>query len=317
MSQLLGFDQPAPATAASDGDGNAGDLIKETSEATFMEDVIEVSKTTPVIVDFTAPWCGPCKTLIPLLEKHVTAAGGAVKMVKVDIDQNQMLASQLRIQSVPTVYAFFQGQPIDGFQGAQQESEVKEFVNKLTAMGGGGVDAEAVEALMTQAQEALDTDQADQAATIFQEVLMQDGENKAAFAGLIMAVMKLEGPEAAKEIIDSLEDAIAQSPEVVSVAAAIKLAEESAELVAQLQPLKSKLEANPEDHQTAIELAQALAGADQKTEAIDVLIASIKSDRDWNEGAARAKLLELFDAFGQTSGETKDGRRKLSAVLFS
>ncbi len=313
MSSLLGLTPDAPQTPQTD----AGALIKETSEAEFAQDVIQGSEQTPVIVDFTAPWCGPCKTLIPLLEKHVTAAKGAVKMVKVNIDENQMLASQLRIQSVPTVYAFFQGRPVDGFQGAVPESQVKEFVGKLAKMSGGGVDEAAVEEALTAGQTALDAKDGAAALEAFQAVLMQDETNKAAYAGLASAVALLEGPEAARELIASLEADYADSPEMKSALAAIKLAEESAGLIAELQPLEQRLAADPNDHEAALDLAQALAGMGEKDRAVDTLMASIRLDRDWNEGAARAKLLELFEAFGHADAATKAGRRKLSSLLFS
>ncbi len=313
MSSLLGLTPNAPSAAAA----AAGDPIKDTSEAEFAQDVLEASQDVPVIVDFTAPWCGPCKTLIPLLEKHVRAAQGAVKMVKVNIDENQMLASQLRIQSVPTVYAFFQGRPVDGFQGAVPESQVKEFVSKLAAMGGGGVDEEAVEQALQAGQAALESKDGAGALEAFQVVLSHDETNKAAYAGLASAVALLEGPEAARELIGSLEADYADSPEMKSALAAIKLAEDSAGLIAELQPLEQRLAADPNDHQAAIDLAQALAGMGEKERAVDTLIASIRKDRDWNEGAARAKLLELFEAFGSSDPATKSGRRKLSSLLFS
>lgn len=313
MTSLLGLTPDAPQTPA----GDAGALIKETSEAEFAQDVIQASEQTPVIVDFTAPWCGPCKTLIPLLEKHVTAAKGAVKMVKVNIDENQMLASQLRIQSVPTVYAFFQGRPVDGFQGAVPESQVKEFVGKLAKMGGGGVDEDAIAEALNAGQAALDAKDGAAAIEAFQTVLMQDETNKAAYAGLASSVALLEGPEAARELIDSLEPDYADSQEMKTALAAIKLAEESAGLIAELQPLEQRLAADPSDHQAALDLAQALAGMGEKDRAVDTLIASIRLDRDWNEGAARAKLLELFEAFGHSDAATKSGRRKLSSLLFS
>lgn len=313
MSSLLGLTPDAPQTANAD----ASALIKETSEAEFAQDVIQASEQTPVIVDFTAPWCGPCKTLIPLLEKHVTAAKGAVKMVKVNIDENQMLASQLRIQSVPTVYAFFQGRPVDGFQGAVPESQVKEFVGKLAKMGGGGVDENAIAEALNAGQTALDAKDGAAAIEAFQAVLMQDETNKAAYAGLASAVALLEGPDAARELIDGLEPEYADSQEMKSALAAIKLAEESAGLVEELQPLEQRLAADPNDHQAALDLAQALAGMGEKDRAVDTLIASIRLDRDWNDGAARAKLLELFEAFGHGDAATKAGRRKLSSLLFS
>jgi putative thioredoxin len=313
MSSLLGLtpDATSPSPA------NGADPVKDTNEAQFAQDVLEASQEVPVIVDFTAPWCGPCKTLIPLLEKHVRGAKGAVKMVKVNIDENQMLASQLRIQSVPTVYAFYQGRPVDGFQGAVPESQVKEFVGKLAKLGGGGVDEEAVQQALQAGQAALEAKDGVAALEAFQAVLGHDETNKAAYAGLASAVALLEGPEAARELIASLEADYATSPEMTSALAAIKLAEESAGLIAELQPLEQRLAADPSDHQAAIDLASALAGMGEKERAIDTLIASIRRDRDWNEGAAKAKLLELFEAFGGGDPATKSGRRKLSSLLFS
>lgn len=308
---------PAQGAAAPAGGASAGDIIKDTDTAGFMADVIEASQHQPVIVDFWATWCGPCKTLGPMLEKAVMAAKGAVKMVKVDVDQNQQIAAQLRIQSVPTVYAFWQGQPVDGFQGAQPESQIKAFIDKLVSMSGGQAPGEDLAAAMEQAGELLAAGDAANAAGIYSEIANADPENADAIGGLARAYLAMGEGEAAKQMIDGLPEKLKVSAPVQAALSAIELEASAAEAAGKLAPLKAAVEANPKDHQARCDLANALYASGDREGAVDQLLESIAIDRAWNEEAARKQLLQLFDAFGPTDELTVSARRRLSSILFS
>lgn len=308
---------PAQGAAAPAGGASAGDIIKDTDTAGFMADVIEASQHQPVIVDFWATWCGPCKTLGPMLEKAVMAAKGAVKMVKVDVDQNQQIAAQLRIQSVPTVYAFWQGQPVDGFQGAQPESQIKAFIDKLVSMSGGQAPGEDLAAAMEQAAELLAAGDAPSAAGIYSEIANADPENADAIGGLARAYLAMGEGEAAKEMISGLPEKLKISAPVQAALSAIELEASAAEAAGKLAPLKAAVEANPKDHQARCDLANALYASGDREGAVDQLLESISIDRAWNEEAARKQLLQLFDAFGPTDELTVSARRRLSSILFS
>ena len=293
----------------------AGDLIKDSSEAAFAQDVIEVSQEVPVIVDFWAPWCEPCKQLGPLLEKVVTEANGAVKMVKIDIDQNQNLAQQLRIQSIPAVYAFYQGKPVDAFQGAQPESQIREFVTKITQTAGTEEKSPVDEAL-EQAEALIESGQFEQAGAVYSQVVQHAPDNITAKAGLARCCIETGNTAGAQELIDTLSDDERMDTAFTGVISALDLAEKAAE-AGDLGPLQVAVEANPKDHEARYNLALALYAGGQAEAAIDALIEIIRQNRGWNDDAARLELLKLFEAIGPTDPLTMDGRKKLSSILFS
>ncbi len=288
-------------------------LIKEGTEATFMQDVIEASREVPVIVDFWATWCGPCRTLGPALEAAVTAAKGKVRMVKVDVDKNQMIAAQLRIQSIPTVYAFWQGQPVDGFQGAIPASEIKAFIDKLTALTGedGGL-AEALEAAEQMLAEGAVAD----AAETFAAILGEEPENAGAYAGLIRCHLALEQFEQADTMLTAAPPAIAKAKEIEAVRAQLELARQAANAGPE-QELRAAVTADPQDRQARFDLALALHAAGKVDEAVDVLLDLFKLDREWNDGAAKTQLMTIFDALKPTDPIALKGRRRLSSMIFA
>jgi putative thioredoxin len=292
-----------------------GDLIRDTTEATFMADVIEASQTVPVIVDFWAPWCGPCKTLGPALEAAVTAAKGKVRMVKVDVDQNQRIAAQLRIQSIPTVYAFWQGQPVDGFQGALPGSEIKAFIDKLTALAGNGDDgglAEAIEA----AEAMLAEGAAVEAAETFAAILGEEPANAPAYGGMVRAHLALGQLDQAEALLAAAPAAIATAAEVEAARAQLDLARQ-AESAGPVTDLRAKVEADPADHQARYDLALALHAAGQVEEAVDELLDLFRRDREWNDGAAKTQLFKIFDALKPQDPIVLKGRRRLSSMIFA
>jgi putative thioredoxin len=295
------------------------DLIKDSDQTKFAKDVLETSRTVPVIVDFWAPWCGPCKTLQPMIEKVVKEANGKVKLVKIDIDKNQMLAQQLRIQSIPAVYAFFGGRPVDGFMGAVPESEVKSFVDRLIqASGGATADPGAVQVaeLLEQAKAAVAQNDMDTAAQVYSEILGAEPTNVTALAGLARYQVSIGDMEQAKELLAQIPAKEKTHADVVVAQAAIDLAEKAKE-AGPVDELKAKVAANPKDFQSRLDLAMAYWAGDRKQEAIDELLAMIKLDRAWNEGAARQQLLKFFEALGFTDPLSVDGRKRLSTILFS
>lgn len=290
----------------------AADLIKDVTEASFMAEVIDKSMTVPVIVDFWAPWCGPCKTLGPQLEAEVKTARGKVVMAKVNVDENQMIAAQLRIQSIPTVYAFWQGQPVDAFQGAVSGSEVKKFVEKLAALAGDGGLADAVAA----AEEMLAEGAAADAAETFAAILGEEPENADAYGGLIRSHIAAGNLEQADGFLAGVPAKIATAAPVEAARAQLALAKQ-AQKAGPLDQLRAKIEADPADHQARFDYATALHAAGDVEEAVNQLLELFRRDREWNDGAARAQLFTIFDALKANDPIVARGRRRLASMVFA
>ncbi|HUV33115.1 MAG TPA: thioredoxin [Devosiaceae bacterium] len=301
-----------PAAPQANQGPQAADLVKDTTDATFMADVIEASRETPVIVDFWAPWCGPCKQLGPMLEQAVKAAKGAVRMVKVNVDENQQVAAQLRVQSIPAVFAFAGGQPVDAFQGALPASEVAAFVKKLADMGGGNGLDEALD----QADALLETGAAADAAQVYAAVLAEDPVNARALGGLAQAHLAAGNIEQAKQTLEMAAPEIANDPAIVGARAAIELAEMT-QNTGDAAPLMARLEADPDDHQARFDLALALLAGNDPDGAVETLLELFRRDREWNDGAAKEQLFKLFDSFGPKDPLTLKGRRRLSSMIFA
>ena len=280
----------------------------------FMAEVIEGSKTTPTIVQFWAPWCGPCKQLGPVLEKVVGASGGKVRMVRVNIDDNQQIAQQMRVQSVPTVYGFVDGQPVDGFAGAQPESNVKQFVEKLSSMGGAGAD---VASMLEAAEAALASGDHGTAMMQFQEVMSAAPESVAALAGVVRCLSASGDNAGAREVIDQLNDEYREDPAMQSAIVAVELAERASESAGELDAAKAAVEADPNDLAARQEYALALYAVGANAEAMAQLLESIRIERGWNDDAARLQLLEFFATLGAANPDVIAARRKLSTLLFS
>lgn len=293
--------------------GAQPDVVMDGTDQGFMQDVIETSQTTPVIVDFWAPWCGPCKTLGPMLEKHVRAAKGKVRMVKINIDQHPAIAGQLRVQSIPAVFAFAGGRPVDGFMGAVPESQIKSFVERL--QNAGGPDA-GLEELLALGEESLSIGDMGGAAQAFAEALQAEPENVKAIAGLAKVYLAAGEPAQAREILATAPEAAQNDAGIASVRASLDLMDDAAGAGDPLA-LQAQLHANPKDHQARFDLARALIGRGDLDGACDALLLIVESNRDWNDGAARALLLKIFDAAGAGSDLSKSGRRRLSSILFS
>jgi putative thioredoxin len=294
-----------------------GDLVKDGNTESFMQDVIDASAQVPVIVDFWATWCGPCKQLGPALEKAVKDARGAVRLVKIDVDQNQELAAQMRIQSIPAVYAFFHGRPVDGFVGAVPESQLKSFVQRLVQMAGGSVGPSPVEQALEQADAALAAGDRGTASAIYGQVLAHEPGNALAIAGLARCLIAAGDLAKAREVLDKAPAEAAKHQAIVAAKSALELAEQSAGAASELPKLRARLEQNPNDHEARFELANALYAADQREAAVDELLEIVRRNRGWNEEAARKQLVKLFEAMGPTDPLTLSARRRLSSILFS
>ncbi len=306
---------PSSGNGASNSDA-ASPHIKDSGLATFAADVLEASREVPVIVDFWAPWCGPCKQLGPVLEKAVTDAQGAVRLVKVNIDDNPEIAQQLRIQSIPTVYAFKDGQPVDGFMGALPESQIKAFVSGLAGGGHGGPGH--AEDVLAMADEAFAAGDVGTAAQAYGHVLQDDPGNPKAVAGLAACYLKSGDTDRAKSTLQLVRPDGANDESVRAVEAELKLREGAAQAPrGEVEVLQARLAANEEDHQTRFDLAQALDAEGKREAALNELLEIVRRDRKWNEEAARKQIVTLFEAMGPTDPRTLDARRKLSSLLFS
>ena len=290
----------------------AADLIKDTTTATFRQDVIAESMNRPVLVDFWAPWCGPCKQLTPVLEKAVTAAGGAVVLVKMNIDEHPSIAGQLGIQSIPAVIAFQRGQPVDGFMGAVPESQVKEFIARLAGPAG----PSPIEAALEEATRLIAEGDLAGASEIYAAILEQEPDNVPALAGLAKIQLDAGELENARQVLAMVPEAKANDPALAGIRAALELAEQAASL-GDLAGLQAQVEANPDDHQARFDLGLGLAARGDRSAAVDHLIEIRRRDRDWNEDGARKQLLQFFEAWGVMDPDTIRGRRKLSTLLFS
>ncbi|MDA9369427.1 tetratricopeptide repeat protein [Amylibacter sp.] len=289
-------------------------LIKDVNEDTFMDDVIEASKSSPIVVDFWAPWCGPCKTLGPALEAEVKATNGKIKMVKIDIDQNQNLASQMRIQSIPAVFAFVDGQPIDGFMGAKAPSELKVFIEKLlekvTDDEGDLSEAIAV------ADEMLEAEEFDDAAETFEAILGEDPNSSLAFVGLFKSKMGAKKISDAKKMLEEIPDTLKNKPEILALQAQIELTNQ-AEGIGELNDLRKLLSTDVNNHQVRFDLALALFTKGETSEAIQELLTIFRVDQEWNDDAARQQLFKFFDILGGEDPITLSGRRQLASMLFA
>jgi len=299
---------------ASSETANGGDLIKDSTDADFVADVVETSKTTPVIVDFWAPWCGPCRQLGPTIERVVKDAKGAVKLVKINIDENPAIAGQLRVQSIPAVFAFKDGQPVDGFMGAQPESQIKAFVDRLSGETDAGKEADA---MVARGKDALNIGDTGGAAQDFAAALQIDPQNIGALAGMARCYLLNDDVEGARGLLAGLDDKAKNDADVKSVQAAIALAKKGEENKADNAALEEKVKNNPDDLEARYALAEALSAAGDMEGAAKHLFYSIERDKDWNDSAARKLLLTLFEAAGATSKFAIKGRKQLSTLLFS
>ncbi|MDA7765968.1 thioredoxin [Alphaproteobacteria bacterium] len=280
----------------------------------FMAEVIDGSAKMPIVVQFWAPWCGPCKQLGPLLEKVVAAAKGKVKMVRINIDENQQIAQQMRVQSVPTVYGFFNGQPVDGFAGAQPESTLKQFIDKLVAAGGSGPD---IAAMVEAANSLLETQDYDNAMAQYHEIMAADPESPDGLAGMIRCMVGMKDIDGAREIVDQLDDEFRDKPAMVIAIDSLELAEKAAGAAGGLAQARAAVDADPNDLAARQELALALFATGEQAESMEQLLESIRIDRAWNDAAARMQLLEFFKTLGPANRDVMAARRKLSTLLFA
>ncbi len=299
-------------TAAGGPGDAANDLIKETSSQTFMQDVIEASRDALVLVDFWAPWCGPCKQLTPVLEKVVTAAKGTLRLVKMNIDEHPHIAQQMGVQSIPAVFAFKGGRPLDGFMGALTEAQVRQFIERIAPEA-----FAEPENVLEQAQAALDAGDAAAAAQLFGLILSDDPENADAIGGMARCYIETQAYDQAEQILSMAPAAHANHAAIAGARAALDLAVKTEKAVGDIPKLEARVAADDDDHAARFDLAVAMAGTGKKQRAVDELIELMRRDRTWNDDGARKQLVELFDAWGPKDPATQDGRRRLSLLLFS
>jgi len=317
MDQLIGGGKPGAGKPGAQGAAGAGDLVKDTTTASFRADVLDASMQVPVIVDFWAPWCGPCKQLGPIIEKAVREARGAVKLVKINVDENQELAQQMRIQSIPAVYAFFQGRPVDGFVGAQPESALKQFIQRLTKLGAGEQGPSPIDEALEHAEAALKEGDHEAASAIFAQILEHEPDNVKALSGMARCCIAVGELDQAKKFLAQVPAASANDPTITGVRAQIELAEAGQKAAGQSQEMRARVEANPKDFEARFALAQALFAGGDREGGIDQLLEIIRVNRAWNEEAARKELVKFFEAMGPTDPLTLSARRRLSSILFS
>lgn len=296
------------------GSTPSADLVKDVSEATFMADVVEASKTAPVIVDFWAPWCGPCKTLGPALEAAVAKKNGKVRMAKINVDENQAIAAQMQIQSIPAVFAFVDGQPVDGFMGALPGSEIDAFLDKVIQMGGG--EEEGLDAALEAANEMLAEGAVADAAQTYAAVLAEEPQNTGALAGMARSYLALDDLEKAQSVMESIPEELKSDQALLAVAAEIDLKNSSAE-AGEVAELRAAKDADPSDKNARLELGMALAGNGDHEAAIEELLELFRMDQEWNDGAAKEQMFKIFDMLGPKDPVAQSGRRRLSSIIFA
>jgi putative thioredoxin len=308
MEQVIG--------GSSNGSG-ASAVIKDTTAADFAVDVLDASQELPIIVDFWAPWCGPCKQLTPVIEKAVAEARGLVRLVKLNIDEAPQIAQQMRIQSIPAVYAFFQGRPVDGFMGAVPESQVKTFIERLVEMAKSAAGPTPIDDAMEQAKAALDAGDASTAGAIYSQVLQQEPDNVKAMAGMGRCYITTGQIDGAEGVLASIPEDKRSDPDVTALQTALELAVQAQASSGALPGLIEKVAADPTDHQARFDMALAYYAQGDNAQAIDALVEILRKKRDWNEGAAKEQLVKIFEALGDAHPDTVEGRQKMASVLFA